>query len=406
MKNFYYQGRDIKGQKISGYLEASNISDVVNYLKIRNITPLNIEPVKYKINLRKILTKITTGKVNQTDLMSFCRQISTLIAAGVPVIEALKQLALSSPSKKLGIALNEIAKEIVAGKSLHLAMSNYPNIFSPIFLSIVDVGENTGRLNETFKQLSSYIEISITNHRRLMTTTRYPLIVMIAITIAMLFMNVLVIPKFSDLFSRYGAQLPLPTKILISSSNFVLSYWPFLLITFIALIIATPYILRIPKIRFYYDKYKLKIPVFGNIQVRIILAQFTWTLSLVLSSGLPIIKGMKLASKASGNTFFAKKIAAIGDSIEGGANFYQAATSSNLFPLTVLQMIAIGEETGQLDQLLNDISQYYDKEIDYDIRTINDVVEPMLLVLVGGMVLLLALGIYLPMWDLIKVAKF
>ena len=406
MANFHYQGRDLNGQKTSGNLEANNISDAVTYLRSHNIIPISIDPVKNKIELLSLIKNLTLTKVKPQELMSFCRQISTLISAGVPVIDALTQLAKSSTSKTLGKALDEIAKEIIAGKSLAIAMANYPKIFSPIFMSIVDIGENTGKLNEAFKQLSNYLEVSITNHRRLKTTTRYPITVVIAIIIATVVMNVLVIPKFKDIFIRFGDELPVPTKILIVSSNIIINYWQYIILGIIILAIAIPRILKIPKIRYYFDKYKLKIPIFGKIQNRIILAQFTWTLSLILNSGLPIIKGLILSSSASGNTYFTDKINTLKNSIEQGTSFYQAALQSQLFPMTVLQMIEIGEETGQLDNLLNEVSQYYDREIDYDIRTLNDVVEPVLLAMVGGMVLLLALGVYLPMWDLIKVVKF
>lgn len=404
MPPFQYQGRNAEGKKVSGTIETYSTNDVVAFLKVHNIIPISITKAKKKYKLSTIL-QITYSKIRNADLMNFCRQMATLISAGVPMLDALKQLATSSPSQSLATVLGKVYQGVVSGKNFSLAIKEHPKIFSPLFVSIVEAGENTGHLNEAFSQLATYLEVSITNRRRLATTVRYPISVIIAIIVAITVMNILVIPKFKDIFSYFSATLPLPTRILIGTSNFITGYWLYLIIIVIGIVILIPRLLRIPRIHYFWDKYKLNIPIFGAIQKRIILTQFTWTLSMILKSGVPIIKGMTLASTSTGNAYFTEQILLIRDSLEQGTSFYQATIDSKLFPAIVLQMISIGEETGKLDSLLDEISKYYEREIDYDIKRLNDTIEPIMLAFVGGMVLLLALGIYLPMWNLIKVVK-
>lgn len=408
MAIFRYQGRNANGQKVNGTLDAISLNDTVSFLKNNGIIPLSIERVEKESLLKKLFKTnqpITLQKIKKEDILNFCRQMSTLVAAGVPALDALRQLSLSTPSKPLANAIGEVANSIIAGRTLAASMREHTKIFPPIFVNIIDVGENTGKLDEAFMQLATYLEVSITNRKRMMTTIRYPITVVTAILVAIIVMNILVIPKFKYIFSHFGANLPTPTLILVATSDFMVNHWPFLVFCVVALFIAIPKLLLVPKIRFFWDKYKLHIPIFGNLQQRIILSQFTWTLSLILRAGVPIIRGIALSANATGNAYFTRQILTIGSNIEQGSSFHQAASLSKLFPGTVLQMISIGEETGKLDELLTEVSRYYEREVDYDIKRLNDLVEPILLAGVGALVLLLALGIYLPMWDLIKAVK-
>lgn len=218
-------------------------------------------------------------------------------------------------------------------------------------------------------------------------------------------MNFLVIPKFAVMFDKFQLQLPLATRIIIGSSNLMLNYKYFIIIAMIFTFFGWQKLLKIPGIHYLWDKYKLRIPIFGDLQQRITLSQFTWTFSLIISSGVPIIKGIELASNSTTNSYFSLQLMKMKTAIENGESLSQAAIATGLFTPITIQMIEVGEESQKLDKILSDIAKYYDDEIDYDLKRLNELIEPVLLLLIGGMILILALGIYFPMWDLIKMAK-
>ncbi|MBU1628995.1 MAG: type II secretion system F family protein [Pseudomonadota bacterium] len=405
MTIYQYSGRDNQGKIIQGTVDSSSTEGVVKFLAAKEVTPIQIESLDaQKRPFGELNIELTTGKVKPKELMNFCEQMATLLEAGVPVIGGLQQLAKSTKTKTMKNALSEIAEGIIAGKTFTDMLREYPKIFSPIFISIIHVGEDTGNLDVAFSQLTKFIENAILNRKRLVSAVRYPLIVISAILVAMIVMNFFVIPKFALIFSSFGKELPLPTRILIESSNFLTTYWVWLLIFIIGVIIGIRYALTKEKIRYAWDKYKLRFPLFGNLQLRIMLSQFTWVLSLVLRAGVPIIEGITTVAGAADNLFVQKKILEVKDSIEQGESFSQSITRAALFNEAALQIIAVGEETGRLDEVLGKVARYYEREVDYDIRRLNDYVEPVLLAIVGLMVVMLALGVYLPMWDMIQFA--
>lgn len=405
---FHYKGRDIHGEVVTETLEASSISDVIAYLKKRDIIPINIKPTKqYRFNLRNILLfNNNLRKIEPYHIMNFCRQLAVLNNAGLSIIKALNKLSLSASSPHLSTILAKVAGDVSAGITLSEALEKHPKVFSPIIVSIVDVGENTGHLSESLLYLSNFIETSIANHRRLLSTVRYPIFVLITLMAAMLIMNFLVIPKFTDIFSKFHLDLPLATRIIISSSNFMVNNKIILFISSIITFWGGNCLLKTRKIRCIWDKYKLRLPIFGDLQKRIILSQFTWTFSLILRSGIPIIKGINLASNTTENAYFSVQLLKMSSAIEHGENLSQAAIASGLFTPMTIQMIEVGEESEKLDDALLEIAKYYDAEIDYDLKRLNESIEPILLTIIGAMVLVLALGIYFPMWDLIKITDF
>lgn len=405
---FKYVGRDQKGHKISGSLKANDTGEVASYLTKRHIIPIDIKKNEksYEKILRDIENILQRGIIPLPELLNFCREMAALTDVGISILDAIKQLSLTSSSRLFADVLSNIAEDLAAGKTLANALRKYPKIFTVIFCNIVEVGENTGDLNESFKQLCNYLENMINNRRRIAATTRYPTTVMIAAVTASIVINMVVIPKFTQMFQHFSIKLPLPTRILIAFSNFLIAHWQILLTALLAIIISIPYLLAKPKIRAKWDKYKLKIPIFGKIQMRIMISQFMWTFSLILRSGIEIIKGITLAGNSSGNVYFMQQIFVMREGLEKGENLSVSASKINLFTPAILQMIAVGEESGRLDDILQSINLYYEREIDYDIKRINELIEPLLLAMVGVMVLFLALGVYLPMWELVKSINF
>jgi len=405
---FQYQGRDPSGTLIKKILKASSVDEVVMYLEKRNITPIQIDEIELGTDATAAIENfLGINNITTEEIMNFCRQLSTLIAAGVPIIKALNQLAQSTASHRLSLALSNIADNVAAGQTFSDALAKYPAIFSTIVTNLIEVGENTGHLNETLMQISMYLEKYLANRRRLISTARYPIMVFVGTLVAMVVMNIFVIPKFTMIFSRFHLELPLATRVIIDISSFMLNHWLALLIATLSIIFGIPRLMSAFSIlRYYWDKYKLRIPVTGNIQKRIIISQFCWTFALILRSGIPVVKGIQLAGNSTGNAYFTKQINKMKEGIEHGQSFSQGAVNTDLFFPTIIQMIEVGEETGRLDEILTEVSQFYEGEIEFDIRRLNELLEPVLLCLVGSVILVMAIGIYFPMWDLIKIAQF
>lgn len=412
-KTFHYEGRNLSGNLVSGDLTTNTIEDVLSYLEKNNIVPTDIQVSKkntfnlqgspsISVFLREIMGK---HEVELHETLNFCRQLASLNSAGVPLIKAINQLAHSSDSPLLKNILLTVAKDIAAGLDLGASLKKHSGAFSQIVINTIEIGEKTGHLNEVLHQLSNYLEATITNRRNLMSAVRYPILVVIAIMSAMIIISFFVIPKFIAIFAHFKAKLPLPTIVVMTLSQFLVNHWIILLIITCGIVLSVYQLLKIPAIRYLWDKKKLSLPILGYLQKRIILSQFSWTFSLILRSGIPLIQGLILAADSTGNLYVSKQLLEISDNVQHGEPFSRAAAMSNLFIPSVIQMIEVGEEGGKLDELISEIAKYYDSEVSYDIRRLNELIEPILLAFLGVTILVLALSVYLPMWDLIRVTQ-
>jgi len=406
MAIFTYVGRDSNSKKIKGVVDAENVNAAIEFIQKQNIIPLHVEPENRRLSALLSLIhqdiRLFSKIVPIQELLSFCRGMSALEEVGIPIVDAIRQFSTSTSSKVFAKILNEIADSIVAGNTLANTLSNYPHIFSPLFTSIIEVGENTGNLSQIFLKLADYIEMAQNNRRRLITAVQYPITVIVITMVAIMLVNAVVIPKFAAIFSKMKGTLPLPTRMIMGLSSFVSNNWLEVLVIIAVVIFTIIYLLKIPVVRLFWDKHKLSLPIFGSLQKRILLLQFTWIFCLILRSGLPIIKGLALAAGATGNAYFKSQTLLICENLERGETFTNASIMSNIFPSSVLQLIGAGERSGRLDDVLSTVTDYYEREIDYDIKSMNGVIEPILLSIVGLMVLLFALGVYLPMWNLVE----
>jgi MSHA biogenesis protein MshG len=404
MASFKYTGRDISGSQVKGTTEAGNSSAVAEQLLRKSITPISISEVTEKQSegfaSKDVGEIFGLSRVSLDELIIFCRQMYALMRSGVPILRAINGMEEASNSIPLKKALVEVASQLQGGYTLSSALNQHPNIFGSLFVSLIHVGENTGQLEESFLQLTSYLEREQATKKRIKTALRYPSMVMIALAIALVILNIFVIPTFANMFAKLGADLPLATKFLINSSNFFLDYWPFMLIGCIAAYFSLIRSLKTQKGRFIWDKRKIKLPIIGTIIERSILARFSHSFGIILKSGIPMTTGLTLVAEAVDNKYMEEKIIAMRQAIESGESLLRAAIASTLFTPLVLQMVAVGEETGRVDELLKEVGDYYEREVDYDLSTLTARIEPILLVGVAAMVLVLALGIFTPMWDM------
>jgi len=404
MASFKYVGRNSGGSQVTGNLEASNTSAVAEQLQRKGITPISIVATEKSssggLASRDVADIFGFNNVSLDELIIFSRQMYALMRSGVPILRAINGMAESSNSVTLKKTLAEVGGQLEGGYTLSSALNQHPKIFGSLFVSLIHVGENTGQLEESFLKLTSYLEREQATRKRIKTALRYPSMVLIALAAALVILNIFVIPTFANMFNKLGADLPLATKFLISSSNFFLNYWPYLLIACIATYFVLKKSLATEKGRYQWDKRKVKIPIIGSIIERSILARFAHSFGIILKSGIPMTTGLSLVADAVDNSYMQEKIIAMRLAIESGESLLRSAIASTLFTPLVLQMIEVGEETGRVDELLKEVGDYYEREVDYDLSTLTARIEPLLLVVVAGMVLVLALGIFTPMWNM------
>jgi MSHA biogenesis protein MshG len=404
MPFFAYKGRDGGGKLMQGVLEGADSGAVADLLFGSGVTPLEITVT----NKRATGTGGTLGwrerlfekKVTSMDVQLFSRQIYTLLKSGVPIMRGLAGLQESAISTSFARIIKDLRESLDAGRELSIAMGRHPTVFTPFYLSMVKVGEMTGRLEEVFLRLFDHLEFDRDMRDRVKTALRYPTFVVIAMALAMVVVNVFVIPKFAAVFKSFGAELPLMTRVLLATSEFTVAWWPTLLGATVAAVFAFRRWSRSPTGRLKWDRYKLRLPVAGKIIHKATMARFARSFALSMRSGVPIVQALTVVSQTADNAYLSWRIEQMRDGVERGESILRTSTAANVFTPIVLQMIAVGEETGSLDDLMDEIAQMYEREVDYELKTLSSQIEPILISFLGAMVLVLALGIFLPIWDL------
>ncbi|EGR8991783.1 MSHA biogenesis protein MshG [Vibrio vulnificus] len=405
MATFHYQGRTLDGNKTNGEIDAVTSEAAAEQLMNRGIIPVSITQGKTGSGLDFDLNALFAPAVPLEILVLFCRQLYSLTKAGVPLLRSMRGLVQNCENKQLKAALEEVVAELTNGRSLSASMQLHSKVFSPLFVSMIHVGENTGRLDQALLQLANYYEQELETRKRIKTAMRYPTFVISFIVVAMFILNVKVIPQFASMFSRFGVDLPLPTRILIGMSEFFVNYWMLLAGFIVGLIFGFKAWVATADGRERWDKWRLKFPVVGGVVNRAQLSRFSRTFALMLKAGVPLNQSLALSAEAMGNRYLELKILKMKADIEAGSQVSVTAINSGIFTPLVIQMISVGEETGRIDELLMEVADFYDREVDYDLKTLTARIEPILLVIVAGMVLVLALGIFLPMWGMLDVIK-
>ncbi|MES2899207.1 MAG: type II secretion system F family protein [Pseudomonadota bacterium] len=407
MPFFAYKGRNSKGDMAQGVLEGADANAIADQLFGSGITPLDITATNRGVTSSRdddVLARLLEKKVTSMDVQLFSRQLYTLLKSGVPIMRGLAGLEESAISKSFAKVIKDLRESLDSGRELSAAMRRHPTVFSNFYLSMVRVGEMTGRLEEVFLRLFDHLEFDRGMRERVKAAMRYPTFVVIAMVAAMVIVNIFVIPQFAKVFAGFGAELPLMTRILIASSNFMVAYWPSLLVGSIAAFFGWRAYVRSPKGQLWWDRKKLKIPIAGKIILKGTMARFARSYALSMKSGVPMVQALAVVAQTVDNAYLASRIDQMRDGVERGESILRTATAANVFTPIVLQMIAVGEETGSLDDLMDEIAEMYEREVDYELKTLSDQIEPIMITFLGIMVLILALGIFLPIWDLGKAA--
>jgi len=407
MPYFDYKVRDTDRQLLQGQVEAVSAEALASQFQVSNAIPIKIveiAPPRGKL-FDKGFSLRRGPKVGLDDLILFCRQMFTLSSAGVPLTRALRGLVDTARNPTLGKALDQVVDDLEAGQEFSGALSHHTKVFPPLLCRLVQVGEYTGKLDEVFEQLAVYFEREKDTISRVKQALRYPTFVVVAIIFAVIFISLFVIPAFEKVFASVGADLPLPTRILLGLSGFMLNYWPLLFGGFFLLVASTKRALKTQRGRYLWDRNKLKIPLVGDIILRATLVRFSRAFNMSYGAGVPLTQALGFTARAVDNLFVGEKIEAIRNGVERGDTLTRSATQTGMFTPLVLQMLAVGEETGAVDTMLEDVAVFYEREVDYDLKNLSSAIEPILIVLIGGMVLVLALGVFLPMWNLSSVVR-
>lgn len=403
MPSFLYRARDKYGALVTGSLEAASMEEIEASLDRMGLIPINVTEGRASLRLPDL--KRLFEKIPQQELIVFSRQLATLFSAGVPLTKALSTLERQASVEAFSRIVKSLRQDIEAGFTLAAALRKHPAAFPELYASMVEAGEAGGILDEVLRRLASMLEKNSENRAKIKSATLYPKIVLGGLAIAVVILMSFVVPKFAQLYSSFKIELPLPTRILIALSDFASTYWYLFAAGAIALFLATRAYLRTEQGKDARDRLIIKVPIFGPIILKSILSRFSRVLGSLYRSGLPILQSLDIVSRAVDNRIIAAEIKRIENEVRAGRPLSEELGKSGQFPPMVVQMVAVGEDTGGLDEMLDKVSDYYDQEIDSAIRNLAATLEPVLLAFIFGIVLFLALAIFLPMWDIIKVVK-
>ena len=400
MKTYSYKARDRFGKLITGMMDAATESAVAVKLKEANFVPVLVRETREPVLFGKFSGRFK--KVRLSEVNMFTRQLHSLQKAGLPILLSLSALRDQTANRLFKDVIGQVIRDVEKGDDLSSAMERHPKIFNAIYVNMIRIGEASGILDEILERLAGLGEHEEKITAQIKTATRYPILVVSAIVIGFLILTAFVIPQFASIFGQFDTALPLPTRTLIGINYAITNYWWLILLMTGALVFGFLRAINTRKGRFLWDGYKLKVPVFGPLIVGICMSRFTRILGLLLRSGVPILKVLELASSGTGNTVISRTIDNIRVSVNEGKGMLEPMRFSGMFPPTVVQMVSVGEDTGKVDELLLHVAGYYDSQVEYTIANLTSMIEPILICVLGCGVLFMALGIFLPMWNMTR----
>jgi MSHA biogenesis protein MshG len=407
MPFFAFRGRTIRGDLVQGILEGADTGTIADQLLNTGITPVEIRVssgVSNDVRLPQWAQQLFAPRIELTDLMLFSRQMYTLLKAGVPILRALAGLEESTQNVSLKRVMQDLRASLDSGRELSSAMRRHPKVFGPFYVSLVRVGEMTGLLENVFLRLSEHLQFEKEMRDRVKSALRYPTIVVVTMAVALVIVNIFVIPAFAKIFASFHAELPLMTRILLGFSDFMLNYWPVMLIAVFGAYLAFRSWVATPAGRYAWDRLKLRIPIAGKIVLKATLARFARSFALSMKSGIPVVQGLTVVADVVENAYVSQRVEQMRDGVERGESVLRSAVLTGIFTPVVLQMVAVGDETGEIDELMFEVAEMYEREVDYELKTLASQIEPLLIVMLGVLILILALGVFLPIWDLGTVA--
>jgi len=395
MPSYNYKAKDNQGKTIKGVMTAASEDQLAASLDQMGLCLLSAK--KTKIAESHILWE----RVNRKDLITFSIHLSTTLSAGVPILQSLEDLINESEKPGFKKVIEDITRNIQAGSSFSDALSKHPKVFSELYISIVKAGEATGNVDQVLDDLVAFLEWQESIAMDVKQATIYPAFILTAVISLVVLLMTFVFPRFTVIFERTNAPLPLPTRIVMGMSNFISSYWFIIVLVFIAIIILHRLIVKTLKGRYFFDKVKLNLPVFGNLMRKIALSRFSHHFSALLKAGVEIYHSLMVTEKVVGNTVIAGVISSARDHISAGGTLSESLKKGNEFPSMVIRMISIGETSGSIDKTLDKVSQYYDREVPMTIKKVFAIFEPIVIASLAVIVLGMALSMFLPLYQML-----
>ncbi len=409
MPAYAYKARDQQGKLVKGYLDALSADDAMRRVDMQGLIPLEVRvkggAASKTAAAKRRFTFFSGKKVPAAEIVVMTRQLLTLLSAGVPILSCLDALIAQAGNTGLRGVLQGIQKDVEAGSVLSAAFAKYPETFSPLYVATLRAGETGGVLPEVLGRLADMMENDVETMRGVKSAMRYPIMVVVALCVAFTILITFVVPKFAALFARFDTPLPLPTRLLIEANRIIVESW-FIALPAVALaVLLVKAWLHTPRGRFLWDAMILKLPVFGPLTLKVSMARFARMFSTLYQCGVPVLRVIEIVSQTVGNAVIGKEIADMANSVKQGQGLAEPLKKGKLFPPMVVQMLSVGEKSGSVDEMLGEVSKHYDMETKYMVKNLTALIEPMLIVGLGIIVLILALGIFLPMWSMIKLYR-
>lgn len=394
-----YRARNMSGRVVEGTINAVDDRGVYQQLSAERLVPISIQPAAAKKT--GLTARFFSGRIKDEDLIIFSRQLGAMLKAGIPILQSFDILRAQTEKPAFKEVLTQVSRSLTGGSRLSEALAEFPRVFSPEYINIVISGETGGDLVQALANIAVWMERELEIKTAIKSALRYPVMVMIALIAAAILMIMFVVPRFAVFFEKYTAALPLPTRILIAVNNVFQAYWPAFLIVIAAAAAAAVYLLRIKPIRLKYDQMKFHLKIIGPLYTKIMISRFARIFSMLVRNGIPALKGMEVASEVIANTYFKELLLKVKQSVQDGGTIADGFFNDMpVFPPMVTNLIAVGEKTGSLDDMLEQVVDFYDMEIKYTLKNLTTMIEPIITLVIAGGVLFLALAILLPVWNM------
>ncbi len=405
MPAFEYQVKDKTGKNQTGVQEAADVNSLVSNLRSQGFMILRVNEVKKSkiFSVSRGVDKKKQGKsgaIKLDDLVIFSRQMATLVEAGIPLIQALDILATQVDKQKFRVVIWDMHQQVQSGKSFSDSMEKHKKVFSPLFINMVRAGESSGSLEEILDRLASYLEKTNTLQKKVKSALMYPIAVTVMAFIITFAMMTFVIPKFATIFEGLNAPLPAPTKMLITASHYLAAKWYIVIGGIVGFFFLFGQIIKTPAGRLLWDASKIKFPVFGPLLLKVAVSKFSRTLATLTKSGVPILSALDIVSKTSGNRRLELIIVGLMASVKKGETISGPLGKSDVFPNMVVRMIAVGEETGELEEMLTKIADFYDAEVDTAVDGLTALIEPLIIAFLGIVIGGIVIAMFLPVLTL------
>lgn len=420
--NFQYKGRDSSGRIVTGFLEANNRAMLVKALHERGLEPLAVMPAVSEKGKASSPTSVLTSPpifktgqlrawlrltppIQEEEVLIFTRDLLSLVHSGIPLVAGLRDIVAQIKNRHMKRILEHAVEDVNSGSRLSEALAKYPQVFGEFYTESIRAGEESGRLESVLERLSRNLERDLATKVAIKNAVRYPIIVLCFLGLAFVVMITFVIPRISAVYAHYGSKLPLPTRMLIAFSNFCQDYGMVLILVAVVGVFLIRSFIRTPGGGFLWDSLKLRMPVFGDLFRKVALARFASTLQTLYASGIVLPTALEISSRASGNRVIGRAVYQASQEIRSGKPLSELFAGNRLFPPLVVRMVTVGERTGNLEGMLGEVVSHYERDIEYLTKSLTTLVEPLLIFCLGIIILIFALGVFLPMWNLVRIVK-